>query len=200
MKNKYDFTEAEPLLRFIDENRDKIIGQHIRGFYSVGLFAGYSDFYNMTENEPDDWVFYTLLSGGETDCPIAFRLDDFCIVVEYYFISELGLYITDTDSLISDLSLNFLFKDIPESSALSYNLKKTEFPYTDKEISDIQIERFSEEFEIDPSTGETCPDGGDYFSTITVTFTDNERMHIHGGDADDDGYMFMGTSKNPEWF
>ena len=56
-------------------------------------------------------------------------------------------------------------------------------------VADITIERFSEEFEINGTTGETRPNGGDYFKTITVHIENGSRFYICGRDARDDGYL-----------
>ena len=165
MKREYEFYNATPLLQFVNQYKNKIVGQHVLHFYS---------------GEP-----FGQLSAG----PIAFELDDFSIIVTYYFYSDIVIDIVDTQMLKDDLSLNFLYKDIPESRELTNWVREEEFPYSGQMISDILIKRFSHEFEINPSTGETRPDGGDYFSVITIVLSNGEEFHICAAEPICDGYV-----------
>ena len=165
MKEYFEFYNAEPLLAFIKQNRDRIIGQHIRHFYSSAPF------------------------GEMSDTPLAFELDDYSIVLSYYFYSAMDLYVVDSQSLRKDLSLNFLYRDIPESRNLRYRISEVEFPYIGQAITDIRLVRFSHEFEINPSTGETRPDGGDYFSVITIVLSSSQEFNICAATTICDGYI-----------
>ncbi|MDO4983787.1 MAG: hypothetical protein Q4E35_09580 [Eubacteriales bacterium] len=165
MIKKYEFCNAKPLLLFLTQQRDKLIGQHIKNFYSSAPF------------------------GVMSDTDIAFELDDYSIVISYFFYSDLTLYIVDSQTLKDNLSLNFLYKDVPESRNLVQWISEEEFPFIGKEISDITIKRFSHEFEINPATGETRPNGGDYFSVITVILSDGQEFHICAADTICDGYV-----------
>ena len=165
MKNKYVFYNAKLLLSFLDQHRSKIVGQHIRHFYSGAPF------------------------GETSDVPVAFELDDFSIIISYYFYSDMTIYIIDTQMLKDDLSLNFLYKDVPESCKLEEWVREEEFPHVGQKILDIRIKQFSHEFETNPATGETRPDGGDYFSVITVVLSNGEEFHICAADSICDGYI-----------
>ncbi len=165
MKKAYEFYNAEPLLSFINQNRDRLIGQHIRHFYSSAPF------------------------GEMADTPLAFELDDYSIIVSYYFYSDMRLYAVGSEDLQNDLSLNFLYKDIPGSGNLENWVHEEEFPFIGQVISDIRIHRFSHEFEINPSTGETRPDGGDYFSVITIVLSSGKEFNICAADTICDGYV-----------
>ena len=165
MKKRFDFYNAEPLLKFISQNRDRIIGQHIRHFYS------------------------SLPFGGMSNTPLAFELDDYCIIISYYFYSDMTLHVVGSKDLQNDLSLNFLYKDIPESRNLKQWVHEEDFPFIGQAISNIRIHRFSHEFEINPSTGETRPDGGDYFSVITVALSTGQEFNICAADTICDGYV-----------
>ena len=165
MKKTFEFYHAEPLLAFINQNRDRFIGQHIKHFYSSAPF------------------------GEMADTPLAFELDDYCVIVSYYFYSDMTLYVVSTEDLKNDLSLNFLFRDIPESSKLELWVHEEEFPFIGHVISDIHIRRFSHEFEINPSTGETRPDGGDYFSVITIVLSSGQEFNICAAATFCDGYI-----------
>ena len=165
MKEYFEFYNAEPLLSFIKQHRDRIIGQHIRHFYSSALF------------------------GGITDTPIAFELDNYSVIISYFFYSDMDLYVVDSQSLRNDLSLNFLYRDTPGSRNVRYSISENEFPYIGEAITDIRINRFSHEFEINPSTGETRPDGGDYFSVITIVLSSGQEFNICAADTFFDGYV-----------
>ena len=79
----------------------------------------------------------------------------------------------------NDRSLNFLYRDIPGSCKLeTWVHEDEEFPYIGNVIEDIDVDCFSSEFEINPSTRETRPKGGDYFSTITVYLDDDKEFYI----------------------
>ena len=165
MKKHFKFDTAEPLLRFLYQNKERIIGQHIRRFYSSTAF------------------------GEMSATPLAFELDDYSIVISYYFCSSMNLYVVDSDSLKNDLSLNFLYQDKPESRNLRQWISEAKFPYLGQAVEDICISRFSHEFEINPSTRETRPDGGDYFSAITVVLSSGREFNICAADSICDGYI-----------
>ena len=165
MKKFFAFDNAEPLLMFIDQHKDRIMGQHIRHFCSSAAF------------------------GEMAETPLAFELDDYSIVISYYHLSSVDLYLVDTPSLKNDLSLNFLHRENPESRNLREWISEEKFPYIGQAIKDIRIDRFSHEFEINPSTGETRPDGDDYFSKITVVLSSGQEFNICAADTFCDGYI-----------
>lgn len=165
MIQRFTFVEAGPLLQFIRKNRTKIVGQHIRGFYSAAPF------------------------GSISSSPVVFELDDYCLIMAYYWYSDLTVYIVNAKVLKRDLSLNFLYKEIPESRNLTNWVWKEDIPYIGQEITDICVKCFSRSFEINPSTGERRPDGGDYFSVITFMLSDNDEIHICAAPPTCDGYV-----------
>ncbi|MCR4708747.1 MAG: hypothetical protein K5653_00645 [Clostridiales bacterium] len=166
MIKEYKFYNAEPLIQFISDNKDKIIGQHIRKFYSTKAIMEMSDI------------------------PIVFVLDDYSVIVSYFIYSDMTLHIVDSQIKGKEICLNFLYKDFPGSDILDERAFEIEdFAFIDQEISDIHIERFSHEFETNPSTGETRPEGGDYFSMITVDMCDGQKLHICAADTLYDGYV-----------
>lgn len=169
---EYTFREATSLLDFLERSRDKIIGQHINGFYSD------------VPVEPFGMV--------STSSAFVFELDNYSIILLYFWYSDLNLYVVNTQELKKDLSLNFLFKDIPYSRNLTYYVNRQDFPFAEGHvINDIQKKRFSDEIGTNPSTGETRPAGGDYFSTIEVFLDNGEVIHICAENAYEDGYMLM---------
>ena len=155
MLKKFEFTDATSFLAFLDEKIDKVIGQKICRYYSDGFFNSFA-------------------------CgPVVFELENFSVIIRYSFYSDITIYVVDKEMVINDKSLNFLYKDTPESSKLeTWVHEDEEFPYVGNTIEDIHVKCFSQEFEINPSTGETRPEGGDYFSTITIYLENDKEFYI----------------------
>ena len=155
MLKKFNFLDATSFITFINNNKDKIVGQKICRYYSDGFFGSFA-------------------------CgPVVFEFENFSVIIDYCFYSDIDIYVANKEMVINDNSLNFLYKDIPESRNLeTWVHEDEEFPYIERTIVDIDISRFSSEFETNPSTGETRPEGGDYFSTITVYLDNNEEFYI----------------------
>ncbi len=155
MFKKFEFVDAKSFLAFLDENMDKIIGQKICRYYSDGFFGSFA-------------------------CgPVVFELENISIIIRYSFYSDITLYIVDKEMVINDRSLNFLYRDIPESRKLeTWVWEDEKFPFIGNTIEDIDVMRFLSEFEINPSTGETRPAGGDYFSKITVYLEGDKKFYI----------------------
>lgn len=65
---------------------------------------------------------------------------------------------------------------------------KLELDIANSRIDGYEIERFSEEYEINPSTGTSRPHGGDYFKKITLNLSNNKKLCICAEDAEVDGY------------
>ena len=63
----------------------------------------------------------------------------------------------------------------------------------DTRIEDFEIERFSEEYEINPSSGTVRPDGGDYFKKITFNLSNGKKLCICAEDSETDGYCDIWT-------
>lgn len=165
MNATYSFMEATPLIGFIEERKKDIIGKPIVKYYSLTLY------------------------GCMSDEPVAFEFEDLTIVLFYFIYSNLTLRILDPHLLHANPDLNFLYKDVPESRNVRHYLEEREFPFVGCKVADITIERFSEEFEINGTTGETRPDGGDYFKAITVHMENGSRFYICGRAAMYDGYL-----------
>lgn len=60
-------------------------------------------------------------------------------------------------------------------------------------IKDFEIERFSEEYEVNPSSGTVRPDGGDYFKSITLNLSNGKKLCICTQDSVVDGYCDIWT-------
>ena len=162
---EYRFMDATPLLNCIDKYKSDIIGRPIKAYYAMYSY------------------------GCMNDQPIVFQFDHIAIAVFYFFYSDLTLYTFKPEQLTNDPSLSFLFEDDPERASDCYPLAKEDFPFIGCRIADVTVERFSEEFEINAATGETRPEGGDYFKKITVHLEDGRRFYICADDAISDGYI-----------
>ena len=163
MVKKYTFTEAWPLKQFFRENRKKFLGQHIHAFYSDNEFA------------------QTAFS------PVVFELDDYCLVVDYEFYSNMKLYVVDKKTFNQDKSLNFLYTDTPYSKNNGYYIEKQKFPYIGDEITDIEIKQTSYPLKISEAHDIYLPKGGDYFTTITVIMDEEWEFCICAAAAVVDG-------------
>jgi len=165
MVQTFSFTEAAPLISFIQKHKSELVGKCINCFYSSNVF------------------------GSISDEPLVFEFDDFVLVLHYFFYSDMTIQIIDPELFHSDETLNFLYRDIWESRHVHHYIQKIDFPYTNCKITDITVEQFSEEFEINGATGETRPDGGDYFKMITVHLENGKQFYICALDAISDGYV-----------
>ena len=166
MKIDFEFTESTPLIQCIEQNKDKLIGKKISHYYRDS-------------------------STGTGESPAVFIIDDMAIIVFYYWFSCMNVVVVDKESFLNDTSLNFLYKDIPESRNVCY----TEYRYDNavnfvgKRIMKITVERFSDAHETCQSLGGVRPKGGDYFKTITIKMSNGKEFYICGEDALFDGYM-----------
>ena len=167
----YSFLEAQPLIRFVEDHREKIIGNTVRGFYSTTYF------------------------GDLSSSPVAFALDGFDLVVEYFLYSNLRLHVATPGTVKQDPSLHFVYKDRAYQPTAHLGEDET-FPYCGRKITDIEIERFSDAFEINPCTEEVRPAGGDYFRTITVHLDNGAKFYISGMSAAYDGYVSVWDDAN----
>ena len=70
---------------------------------------------------------------------------------------------------------------------------KLDLDVKDTRIEDFEIERFSEEYEINPSSGTVRPDGGDYFKKITFNLSNGKKLCICAEDSETDGYCDIWT-------
>lgn len=168
MKREFRFTEANPLIQCLEENKEKLIGQKILHYYRDSIT-------------------------GTGESPAVFVIGDYAMIIYYYWYSIMDVVIVDKESFYADTTLNFLYKDIPESR----NVWHTEYcldnyvDFVGKRIKRIDVERFSEAHETWQGIGGMRPKGGDYFKTITVHMTNGKHFHICGEDALYDGYMSL---------
>ena len=166
MKREFEFTEATPLIQWIESHKEKWIGQKIAHYYRDRRT-------------------------GPGKAPAVFVVGEWAVIVELLWPSCLAVTIVDQESFLADTSLNFLYKDIPESR----NVRFAEFCFDDKtefvgkRITNILVNRFSGEHETHPDLGGVRPKGGDYFAAITVELSNGNSFSICAEDALFDGYM-----------
>ena len=168
---KYEFLEATPLIDFVEENKSKIIGHTLAAFYM------------------DIWP--PVGRSQISDMPMVLELDDYCLVVNYLIPSNMELAIGQKEEIEQEeyywimnqrnVVRNFFGEE--------FGLDKMKGLIEGHIVERIEIKRFSEEFEINGSTGETRPDGGDYFSTIRIVLDSGIAICFCGADAISDGYI-----------
>ena len=160
----FSFKEASPLLEFIEKYRGQIIGKTIKKFYST-------DYY-----------------GELTPSPIAFSLDGFDLILCYLIYSDLTLWVAKEGAVEKDRQLRMIYPNDPIGHRSFLN-EDEEFPYSGQKIADIEIERFSSAFEINPCTEEMRPEGGDYFKKITIHLESGKKFYLCAAPTAYDGYF-----------
>lgn len=165
MKLKYSFDEYEPFWNFIEANENHIVGQEICGFYGSSCW------------------------GGFLDSSLVIELERFSLILRYFRYSDIDIYIVDKKIGQQDINLNSLWEDFPGVSIYDEWVYPMESPYIGSVIRKIKVNHFSHEFEINPSTRETRPEGGDYFSKITVMLEDGKEFYICAASPMCDGGM-----------
>lgn len=170
--NTYSFTEATPLLQFIEENKTSIIGSTLK--------------YLHTEYWPEHG------RRSLSDIPVVFEFENYCIVINYLVYSDMELIIGKKEELVKDRDVEFLvnirdrrYDYYSEEFECGINKELIE----NCKIVDIQVDRFSEAFECNGATGEMRPDGGDYFSTVRVCLDSGIVLCLCGVDSITDGYV-----------
>lgn len=170
--NTYSFTEATPLLKFIEENKKYFIGSELK--------------YLHVEYWPE------LGRRSLTDIPIVLEFENYCIVVNYLIYSDMELIIGKREELLKDqdfeCSLN-IRNHMQDYYSEEFELGIKKELIENCKIVGIQVDRFSEAFECDGATGEMRPDGGDYFSTIRFCLDSGVVLCICGVDSITDGYV-----------
>ena len=163
---KYRFRERTDFLVFLEENRSLFIDRKIKGFYN-GTAFGYG-----------------------SDSPVVLEFDGHCVMFDYLFLSSIKIAVFPAELFDQDNTLNFLYWDIPESRKLYHpEFFDSDFPFYDCVIEDVQLDGFSQEFEINPSGTKTRPSGGDYFSVIRFLMDNGDAFCICAAPATCDGYV-----------
>ena len=117
------------------------------------------------------------------------EFDSIAVKIDYFFFSDLSIHIIDKESF---------YKGEWTSELLGWHqVPSDQFPYEKDEdmshlegqpITEFIVERFSDEFEIDGSTGCVRPAGGDYFASVYLMLG-NTGFRICGNDSMADGSM-----------
>lgn len=162
---KVEFRYRHEFLDFLAENKDKIIGNCIKGFYN-----GYG-------------VYDALI-----DDPLALVFDTFCVVIEYFFWSDITIYIVDRATFEKDPSLEFIYKDVVGLS-ISFPQEKDEaFPLCGVPIKRVSLSPFTNEFYTNVARDIVRPEGGDYFREIKIELENGQALCICAEDPISDGY------------
>ena len=170
--NTYSFTEATPLLQFIEENKTSIIGSTLK--------------YLHTEYWPEH---------GErnlSENPVVLEFTDYCIVVNYLIYSDMELVIGKKEEIVNNQDVAYIVNirnKIHDYYSEEFDRGINKELIENCKIVDIQVDRFSEAFECNGATGEMRPDGGDYFSTVRVCLDSGIVLCLCGVDSITDGYV-----------
>lgn len=161
MEKEFFFLDASPLIDLIQARKDCLVGKAVKRFYSSAAF------------------------GALSDEPLVFELEELVIVLHYYAYSSMHLYLLEPERFHTDETLSFLSRNLPERERRAFRLREMPFPYRDRSIEDITVERLSEEW----ARGDDPLTGRDYFGAITVQLADGQQFHICGLDGIDAGYI-----------
>ena len=167
----YHFTEAENLITFIEENKEKIIGRCLRQ-----LFVEW-------------WPCYQ--QENISDIPVVIGLSDCYLIIDYVIPSDMVITVGSKDEIFKDdraahvigiknCLVDYYCEEFGDGieKELIENCK----------IVDIQVERFSDAFEYNIH-GDMRPQGGDYFPTIRVFLDSGKVLCFCGASAILDGYI-----------
>ncbi len=156
------FTEAEPFIEFIERNKQSILGHTLVQYCS--------DWWPVNRK----WI---------TDEIIILEMDDYCLAFSYLIPSDIEITIGTKKELESDKNyvemlhikqhLRSFFEDDPY-----YN--ETKHLIEGCKVVGVEVERFSKEFECNCYTGETRPDGGDYFNVIRLFLDSGTTLCFDG--------------------
>ena len=169
---EYNFTEATPLIDFLDSHRDSIIGSCLKNFY-VHYWPNYGSYIMSDE-------------------PVVLQLDDRFVVVYYFLPSDIEIIVGTREEIeqhrdaASMLQMKDRLVDYYDQE-FGRGAKKDEIENC--RITEIRIDHFSHAFECNPCTGEMRPEGGDYFSTIRLCLDSGTTLCFCGADSISDGYI-----------
>ena len=168
----YTFTEATPLLNFIAENKQHIVGGTLKRF------------------DAEYWLHHN--SKIISDLPIVLLINDYCVAVNYLVPSDMELIIGTKEELTKTQEIHLVVTARDE--IIDYFGQQFETGIKQEciegcTIKDIHIERFSDEFECNGATSEMRPAGGDYFSTIKLHLDSGVVLCLRGAEAILDGYI-----------
>lgn len=168
---EFQFEEAEPFLAFINANREHFIGHEIKE-----LFTQY-------------WIPRT--EDISSDEPVVFVMDDCCIVVDFFFPSDITISIGTREEIQEDTSLSSVMntkKAVHDyyGCELDWGVKKEDIEGC--KIIGVELERFTEwpDMEIIQR-----PKIGDYFSTVRISLSSGKTLCLSGDSSIADGYVLL---------
>ena len=158
MMKQYKFTEAQPLIDFIDRFKQETIGHTLVGYHS--------DLWPIGRK----WI---------TDLAIILEMDDYCIAFATFFLSELELTIGKKEEMETDADLRDMLHErgFPEDE-----YAETKHLVEGCKVLSVSVERFSDAFIVSECTEEVRPEGGDYFSVIRLCLDSGTTLCYCGYD------------------
>ena len=117
-------------------------------------------------------------NSNDTDSSIVLAFEQFSVIFEYFWENNIDITVVNTYDFYKDPSLIFLYKNIPESSKVSYSIQKID----DKYYSNIFINQIEVECNLEED---------DCFSNITFHFSNKLSFSISGSSEFNDGYMHI---------
>ena len=171
----YTFTEAKPLLDFIESHSKEIIGHRIKTLY-INYWP-----------ELDRHIM--------SDEPVVLEMDNGCILLEYLIYSDLTITTGTKDEIHQQDRVDIVmsFRDeIINYFEFADSIKKDDIE--GRKVINITVDRFSHAFEYNIQ-GDERPEGGDCFSTIRLHLDNGVKLCFCGADAEADGYIFSWCEK-----
>ena len=172
----FDFTEAEPLLRFIESHSKEIIGHAIKSFYiDIWPMLGRDDI---------------------SDEPVVLEMDNGCIQFTYLVYSDLTITVGSIDEIRQDYRVDGVMKRRDRiKNYFDYDGSVKKEDIEGRTVINITVDRFSHEFDYNIQ-GDLRPEGGDYFSTIRLHLDNGMCLCFCGEDAIMDGYVRVWCEKS----
>lgn len=172
--NSIAFYDATTLIKFIKDNAERIKSESINGIY-------HTDSLSWFEHIPNKKTW-------STDTCIIIEFETFVIQIDYYFSSHMLIKIVDRDGFYKGK----LTQDIYDYKTMQQNPqpfeKVEDLNVINKPICEFIIERFSHEFEIDPSRRTVRLAGGDYFDSVIFMIGDI-GIRLRPEESMMDGYL-----------
>lgn len=157
---EYYFDEYKSFNEFVTSFLELIKGKKIKSFFPTGALW-WSENYGFT-----DRVYNT-----DTENLLIFD-DDTVLIFDYDWFSIINVQISK-------------FSDIKKNIEINDNF---DFDCYGESIVDYELNRFSDEYIIDPSTDKTRPVGGDYFKELIFHLSNGKKICICAENAESDGY------------
>ena len=168
---KFHFTEAKPLMTFLEMHKEKIIGHPLHKL-DIEYWPGQN-------------------RSVLTDRPLVLQLDEYCLAIRYFITSDMEILVGTKEELEEDDDAAFTIHTRNEVN----DYYDEEFGDGEKrewiencKITEITVDRFSEAFEYN-TNGDVRPAGGEYFSAIRFRLDSGKTLCFCGVDSITDGYV-----------